>query len=99
MQLGEFSSFTFVQTDPFEWNPSHVQKWLLWTEQLYRLPHAGKVFQDLTGKDLSAMSEEEFHHRSPHSGDTLHAHLDIWKSGKSQHHCLELSFSHNIHFT
>lgn len=69
-----------ITPDPFEWNPSHVQKWLLWTEHLYRLPHAGKVFQDLTGKDLCAMSEEEFRQRSPHCGDTLHAHLDIWKS-------------------
>lgn len=59
----------------------NVQKWLLWTEQLYRLPHAGKAFQELTGKDLCAMSEEEFRQRSPQCGDTLHAHLDIWKSG------------------
>lgn len=27
------------------------------------------------------MSEEEFRQRSPQCGDTLHAHLDIWKSG------------------
>lgn len=71
--------FSFV--DPIEWNTGNVQKWLLWTEHLYRLPHAGKAFQDLTGKDLCAMSEEEFHQRSPQCGDTLHAHLDIWKSG------------------
>lgn len=69
-----------ITPDPFEWNTSHVQKWLLWTEHLYRLPHAGKAFQELTGKDLCAMSEEEFRQRSPHCGDTLHAHLDIWKS-------------------
>ncbi|CAL9704578.1 unnamed protein product [Knipowitschia caucasica] len=69
-----------ITPDPFEWNTSHVQKWLLWTEHLYRLPHVGKVFQELSGKDLCDMSEEEFQQRSPHSGDTLHAHLDIWKS-------------------
>ncbi|XP_028303000.1 SAM pointed domain-containing Ets transcription factor [Gouania willdenowi] len=69
-----------ITPDPIEWNTSNVQKWLLWTEHLYRLPHAGKAFQDLTGKDLCAMSEEEFHQRSPQCGDTLHAHLDIWKS-------------------
>ncbi|KAI3369324.1 hypothetical protein L3Q82_007576 [Scortum barcoo] len=70
-----------VERDPIEWNTANVQKWLLWTEHLYRLPHAGKAFQDLTGKDLCAMSEEEFRQRSPQCGDTLHAHLDIWKSG------------------
>lgn len=68
--------------DPIEWNTGNVQKWLLWTEHLYRLPHAGKAFQELTGKDLCAMSEEEFRQRSPQCGDTLHAHLDIWKSGE-----------------
>lgn len=70
-----------VPSDPMDWNTGNVQKWLLWTEHLYRLPHAGKAFQDLTGKDLCNMSEEEFHQRSPQCGDTLHAHLDIWKSG------------------
>uniref|UniRef100_A0A8D3A684 SAM pointed domain containing ETS transcription factor n=1 Tax=Scophthalmus maximus TaxID=52904 RepID=A0A8D3A684_SCOMX len=71
-----------ITPDPIEWHAANVQKWLLWTEHLYRLPHAGKAFQELTGKDLCAMSEEEFRQRSPQCGDTLHAHLDIWKSGK-----------------
>uniref|UniRef100_A0A3Q2D0P5 SAM pointed domain-containing Ets transcription factor n=1 Tax=Cyprinodon variegatus TaxID=28743 RepID=A0A3Q2D0P5_CYPVA len=70
-----------ITPDPTEWNTGNVQKWMLWTEHLYRLPHAGKAFQELTGKDLCAMSEEEFRQRSPLCGDTLHAHLDIWKSG------------------
>ncbi|KAM9410288.1 SAM pointed domain-containing Ets transcription factor [Pholidichthys leucotaenia] len=69
-----------ITPDPTEWNTANVQKWLLWTEHLYRLPQAGKAFQELTGKDLCAMSEEEFRQRSPQCGDTLHAHLDIWKS-------------------
>uniref|UniRef100_A0A672ZK37 SAM pointed domain-containing Ets transcription factor n=1 Tax=Sphaeramia orbicularis TaxID=375764 RepID=A0A672ZK37_9TELE len=69
-----------ITPDPIEWNTGNVQKWLLWTEHLYKLPHAGKAFQELTGKDLCAMSEEEFRQRSPQCGDTLHAHLDIWKS-------------------
>lgn len=69
-----------ITPDPNEWNAGNVQKWLLWTEHLYRLPHAGKAFHDLTGKDLCAMSEEEFRLRTPQCGDTLHAHLDIWKS-------------------
>ncbi|XP_010900743.3 SAM pointed domain-containing Ets transcription factor [Esox lucius] len=69
-----------ITPDPIEWSCSNVQKWLLWTEHLYRLPQAGKAFQELTGKDLCAMSEEDFRQRSPQCGDTLHAHLDIWKS-------------------
>lgn len=73
--------FSVLVIDPIEWNTGNVQKWLLWTEHLYRLPHAGKAFMDQIGKDLCAMSEEEFRQRSPECGDTLHAHLDIWKSG------------------
>lgn len=59
-----------------------MQKWILWTEHQYRLPQIGKSFQELSGKDLCAMSEEQFCQRSPVCGDVLHAHLDIWKSGE-----------------
>lgn len=58
-----------------------MQKWILWTEHQYRLPQLGKSFQELSGKELCAMSEEQFCQRSPVCGDVLHAHLDIWKSG------------------
>lgn len=58
-----------------------MQKWLLWTEHQYRLPPVGKAFQELGGKELCAMSEEQFRQRSPLGGEVLHAHLDIWKSG------------------
>lgn len=68
--------------DPADWSPGNVQKWILWTEHQYRLPQIGKSFQELSGKDLCAMSEEQFCQRSPVCGDVLHAHLDIWKSGK-----------------
>lgn len=61
-----------------------MQKWILWTEHQYRLPQIGKSFQELSGKDLCAMSEEQFCQRSPTCGDILHAHLDIWKSGRCQ---------------
>ncbi|XP_067316578.1 SAM pointed domain-containing Ets transcription factor [Pseudorasbora parva] len=69
-----------ITPDPMEWNCGNVQKWLLWTEHLYRLPQVGKAFQDLDGKDLCSMSEEDFRQRSPQCSETLHAHLDIWKS-------------------
>ncbi|KAL7891743.1 hypothetical protein AOLI_G00012190 [Acnodon oligacanthus] len=69
-----------ITPDPVEWSCGNVQKWLLWTEHLYRLPQVGKAFQDLDGKDLCNMTEEDFRQRSPQCGDTLHAHLDIWKS-------------------
>ncbi|XP_053459225.1 SAM pointed domain-containing Ets transcription factor isoform X4 [Nycticebus coucang] len=69
-----------ITADPVDWSPGNVQKWLLWTEHQYRLPPVGKAFQELGGKELCAMSEEQFLQRSPLGGDVLHAHLDIWKS-------------------
>lgn len=67
-----------------EWNSGNVQKWVLWTEHLYRLPQVGRAFQDLSGKDLCAMSEDDFRQRCLQCGDVLYAHLDIWKSGTSE---------------
>ncbi|XP_062872125.1 SAM pointed domain-containing Ets transcription factor-like [Trichomycterus rosablanca] len=69
-----------ITPDPAEWSSGHVQKWLLWTEHLYRLPQVGKTFQDLSGSDLCVMSEEDFRQRSSQCGDVLYAHLDIWRS-------------------
>lgn len=69
-----------ITADPVDWSPGNVQKWLLWTEHQYRLPPVGKAFQELGGKELCAMSEEQFRQRSPLGGEVLHAHLDIWKS-------------------
>ncbi|KAG5838267.1 SAM pointed domain-containing Ets transcription factor-like [Anguilla rostrata] len=69
-----------ITPDPIDWNVGNVQKWMLWTEHLYRLPQVGKAFQDLNGKDLCAMSEEDFRQRNMQCGDVLYAHLDIWKS-------------------
>ncbi|XP_049621235.1 SAM pointed domain-containing Ets transcription factor isoform X2 [Suncus etruscus] len=73
-----------ITADPVDWNPGNVQKWLLWTEHQYRLPPVGKAFQELGGKELCAMSEEQFIQRSPLGGDVLHAHLDIWKSASAR---------------
>ncbi|XP_035243362.1 SAM pointed domain-containing Ets transcription factor-like [Anguilla anguilla] len=69
-----------ITADPMEWSSGNVQKWVLWTEHLYRLPHVGGAFRELSGRDLCAMNEEDFRQRCLPSGDVLHAHLDIWKS-------------------
>ncbi|XP_017561455.2 SAM pointed domain-containing Ets transcription factor-like [Pygocentrus nattereri] len=69
-----------ITPDPTNWSSGHVQKWVLWTEHLYRLPSVGWAFQDLRGSDLCMMSEDDFRQRASQCGDVLHAHLDIWKS-------------------
>ncbi|XP_012680261.1 SAM pointed domain-containing Ets transcription factor-like isoform X2 [Clupea harengus] len=74
-----------IPPDPVDWNMGNVQKWLLWTEHLYKLPSVGQAFQQLDGKDLCAMSQEDFHKLCPGCSDTLYAHLDIWKSAAWMH--------------
>lgn len=70
-------------SDPLDWSCVHVQKWLLWTEHLYRLPHDSTMFQGLSGRDLCSMTEADFRQRSLQFGDVLYAHLDIWRSGEN----------------
>ncbi|KAF7666991.1 hypothetical protein LDENG_00084360 [Lucifuga dentata] len=72
-----------ITADPVDWSCVHVQKWLLWTEHLYRLPQVSKMFLELTGRDMCSMTEEDFRQRSSQCGEVLYAHLDIWKSAAS----------------
>uniref|UniRef100_A0A3P8TQZ5 SAM pointed domain-containing Ets transcription factor n=1 Tax=Amphiprion percula TaxID=161767 RepID=A0A3P8TQZ5_AMPPE len=69
-----------IEPDPLGWNCVHVQKWLLWTEHLYRLPQVSMMFQELSGRDLCSMTDADFKQRSSQFGDILFAHLDIWRS-------------------
>ncbi|XP_068195091.1 SAM pointed domain-containing Ets transcription factor-like isoform X2 [Antennarius striatus] len=76
-----------ISADPLDWSWVHVQKWLLWTEHLYRLPEVSTMFQELSGRDLSSMTEADFRQRSSQFGDVLYAHLDIWRSAAAMKDC------------
>uniref|UniRef100_A0A8D0AQ99 SAM pointed domain-containing Ets transcription factor n=1 Tax=Sander lucioperca TaxID=283035 RepID=A0A8D0AQ99_SANLU len=69
-----------IAPDPLDWNCVDVQKWLLWTEHLHKLPQVSMMFQELSGRDLCSMTEADFRQRSSQFGDMLYAHLDIWRS-------------------
>ncbi|XP_032376322.1 SAM pointed domain-containing Ets transcription factor [Etheostoma spectabile] len=69
-----------IAPDPMDWSCVHVQKWLLWTEHLHKLPQVSTMFQELSGRDLCSMTEADFRQRSSQFGDMLYAHLDIWRS-------------------
>ncbi|XP_054464730.1 SAM pointed domain-containing Ets transcription factor-like [Anoplopoma fimbria] len=69
-----------IAPDPLDWSYVHVQKWLLWTEHLYRLPQVSTMFKDVSGRDLCSMTEADFRQHSSQFGDMLYAHLDIWRS-------------------
>ncbi|XP_056280204.1 SAM pointed domain-containing Ets transcription factor-like isoform X1 [Pseudoliparis swirei] len=72
-----------IAPDPLNWSYVHVQKWLLWTEHLYRLPQVSTMFQEVSGIDLCSMTEADFRQRSSQFGDMLYAHLDIWRSAEA----------------
>ncbi|XP_033484262.1 SAM pointed domain-containing Ets transcription factor-like isoform X3 [Epinephelus lanceolatus] len=76
-----------IAPDPLDWSCMHVQKWLLWTEHLYRLTQVSTMFQELSGRDLCSMTEADFRQRSSQFGDMLYAHLDIWRSAAAMKEC------------
>ncbi|XP_068454403.1 SAM pointed domain-containing Ets transcription factor-like [Clinocottus analis] len=76
-----------IAPDPLDWSYVHVQKWLLWTEHLYRLPQVSAMFQGVSGRDLCSMTEADFRQRSSQFGDMLYAHLDIWRSAEAMKEC------------
>ncbi|XP_029011998.1 SAM pointed domain-containing Ets transcription factor-like isoform X2 [Betta splendens] len=76
-----------IAADPLDWSCVHVQKWLLWTEHMYRLPQVSTVFQGQAGKDLCSMTEADFRQHSWQFGDMLYAHLDIWRSAAAMKEC------------
>ncbi|XP_078110137.1 SAM pointed domain-containing Ets transcription factor-like isoform X2 [Sander vitreus] len=69
-----------IAPDPLDWNCVDVQKWLLWTEHLHKLPQVSMMFQELSGRGLCSMTEADFRQHSSQFGDMLYAHLDIWRS-------------------
>lgn len=82
-------------SDPLDWSCGDVQKWLLWTEHLYKLPQLSTMFQQLSGRDLCSMAEADFKHSSQF-GDVLYAHLDIWRSGKNINNCGKILYREDI---
>ncbi|XP_068601432.1 SAM pointed domain-containing Ets transcription factor-like [Brachionichthys hirsutus] len=76
-----------ISSDPSDWSWVHAEKWLLWTEHLYRLPQVSTVFEELSGRDLCSMTEADFKQRSSQFGEVLYAHLDIWRSAAAMKEC------------
>lgn len=72
-----------ITPDPLGWSSLQVQKWLLWTEHMYRLPRVSTLFPGLSGRELCSLSEAQFRQHSAQFGDMLFAHLDIWRSAVS----------------
>lgn len=67
--------------DPALWTEEQVQNWVNWTIDQYKLPSSKGTRLWITGRRLCELSEAEIRALAPESGDFLHAHLEIWKTG------------------
>lgn len=85
-------SNTMQFTDPYNWTAEHSGRWLSDMCMQFQLPPPRQLF--LSGRALLSMSAEEFLARAPEGGDTLHAQLQLWKTGKRMNSALELSSAH-----
>ncbi|KRZ63442.1 Protein C-ets-2 [Trichinella nativa] len=66
-----------IPKNPVEWSPHQVRQWLFWSIREFSL--AGIIIEHyaLSGRDLCALTREEFLNRSPpFVGDILWEHLD-----------------------
>uniref|UniRef100_A0A915CAA8 ETS domain-containing protein n=1 Tax=Parascaris univalens TaxID=6257 RepID=A0A915CAA8_PARUN len=72
-----------LPTDPYVWTAEHSGRWISDMCMQFQLPPPRELF--LAGRVLLAMSQEEFMARAPEGGDTLHAQLQLWKTGSCIH--------------
>lgn len=78
------SRIFIVTSDPWQWSPSDVGKWLDWSLQHYQIPkHELATLRYMDGVSLAQLSEDQFKQYTTEPGYavTLHAELDIWKDG------------------
>ncbi|VDK46339.1 unnamed protein product [Anisakis simplex] len=68
-----------LPTDPYVWTAEHSARWISEMCMQFQLHAPRALF--LSGRVLLAMNQEEFMARAPDGGDTLHAQLQLWKTG------------------
>ncbi|XP_066145230.1 DNA-binding protein D-ETS-4 isoform X1 [Euwallacea fornicatus] len=73
-----------ISPDPSKWSPSDVLSWIRWTSRHFGCPEPISENWDLSGMDLSTLSEKDFTNRAPQAGMILHAQLEIWKAAYSE---------------
>lgn len=71
------------------WNWEDCQKWVLEQCVQFQLPEPSselffstKIRKDTAGEAFLALSVDDFCQLLPEGGDTLHAQLQLWKTGK-----------------
>lgn len=70
-----------ISQDPSLWSSDHVKAWIQWTVQQFGLTPVEPNLFEMTGTELSALTEEEFTSRaSQNNGSILYAQLEIWKA-------------------
>uniref|UniRef100_A0A158R5L7 DNA-binding protein D-ETS-4 n=1 Tax=Syphacia muris TaxID=451379 RepID=A0A158R5L7_9BILA len=71
-----------LPTNPYTWTAEHSSRWISDMCMQFQLTPPRQLF--LSGRVLLSMTQEEFLDRAPEGGDTLHAQLQLWKTGNYQ---------------
>jgi len=73
-----------ITKDPRQWNELDVARWLHWAIKEFSLEGVAMHNFNMKGKDMCALSKEEFLARTPpFMGDILWEHLDILQKGRA----------------
>lgn len=65
--------------DPQAWSAEHSARWMSEMCVQFQLPPPRQLY--MNGRTLLSMTQDDFMVRAPEGGDTLHAQLQLWKTG------------------
>lgn len=68
----------YLPNNPAIWNVQDTTKWISEMCTQFRLKIPQNLF--LSGRILLSMTQEDFLHKAPESGETLYAQLQLWKT-------------------
>ncbi|CEF71015.1 DNA-binding protein D-ETS-4 [Strongyloides ratti] len=68
----------YLPNNPAMWSVQDTTKWISEMCTQFRLKIPQNLF--LSGRILLSMTQEEFLHKAPESGETLYAQLQLWKT-------------------
>uniref|UniRef100_A0A0N5CVU4 DNA-binding protein D-ETS-4 n=1 Tax=Thelazia callipaeda TaxID=103827 RepID=A0A0N5CVU4_THECL len=72
-----------LPTDPQAWSAEHSARWMSEMCVQFQLPPPRQLY--MNGRTLLSMTQDDFMVRAPEGGDTLHAQLQLWKTGKDSY--------------
>uniref|UniRef100_A0A7E4UZW5 DNA-binding protein D-ETS-4 n=1 Tax=Panagrellus redivivus TaxID=6233 RepID=A0A7E4UZW5_PANRE len=69
----------YLPMNPLAWNVDHANRWIGEMCQQFQLTHPVCAL-NLSGRELSEMSQEQMTQRMPEGGETIYAQLHVWRT-------------------